>query len=66
MISGVAMTFIEALQRVPDYRYARGKRHPLWVILVVIVIGNLAGYWGNRPLADFAQRYGPDIARVAD
>jgi hypothetical protein len=44
------MDLIEAFQEVPDYRSARGKRHPLWVILVVIVMGNLAGYRGNRPL----------------
>jgi hypothetical protein len=58
------MNLIEALQTVPDYRSARGKRHPLWVILVVIVMGNLAGYRGNRPLAEFAQRYGTEIAQL--
>lgn len=34
------------------------------MILVVIVMGNLAGYRGNRPLVDFAKRYGPDIAQL--
>ena len=56
------MTLIEALQTIPDYRKARGKRHPLWIVLVVIVMGNLAGYWGNRPLEEFAKRYGKEIA----
>lgn len=27
-------------------------------------MGNLAGYRGNRLLAEFAQRYGAEIARV--
>jgi hypothetical protein len=58
------MNLIEALQTVPDYRQARGKRHPLWVILVFMVMGNLAGYQGNRPLEEFAQRYGSEIARL--
>lgn len=58
------MTLIEALQRIPDYRHARGKRHPLWIILVTIVMGNLAGYWGNRPLETFARRYGDEIAKL--
>lgn len=58
------MTLIAALQRVPDYRKARGKRHPLWVMLVTIVMGNLAGYQGNRPLAAFAKRYGQEIAEL--
>ncbi|MBD2232097.1 transposase family protein [Phormidium tenue] len=51
------MNLIEALQTVPDYRKARGKRHLLWIILVFIVMGKLAGYRGNRPLEEFAQRY---------
>ena len=58
------MNLIEALQTVPDYRQARGKRHPLWVILVFMVMGNLAGYQGNRPLEEFAQRYGSEVARL--
>lgn len=58
------MTLIEALQTVPDYRKARGKRHPLWIILVFIVMGNLAGYRGNRPLAEFAKRYGAEVAHL--
>lgn len=57
------MSLIEALQSIPDYRKARGKRHPLWILLVVIIMGNLAGYQGNRPLGEFAARYGPEIAR---
>lgn len=58
------MTLLEALQSVPDYRKTRGKRHRLWVMLVTIVMGNLAGYWGNRPLATFARRYGEQIAHL--
>jgi hypothetical protein len=44
------------LQTVPDYRKARGKRHPLWIILVFMVMGNLAGYRGNRPLEEKANQ----------
>lgn len=60
------MNLIEALQTVPDYRKARGKRHPLWIILVFIVMGHLAGYRGNRPLEEFAKRYGTEVARLLD
>jgi len=58
------MTLIEALQCIPDHRGERGKRHPLWVILVFIVMGNLAGYQGNRPLQEFSRRYGSHIVRL--
>lgn len=60
------MNLIEALQTVPDYRKARGQRHPLWIILVFIVMGNLAGYHGNRPLEEFAKRYGAEVARLLE
>ncbi|NJM84836.1 MAG: ISAs1 family transposase [Leptolyngbyaceae cyanobacterium RM2_2_21] len=56
------MNLIETLQTVLDYRQARGKRHPLWIILVCMVMGNLAGYQGNRPLEEFAKRYGSEVA----
>lgn len=58
------MNLIEVLKQVPDHRHARGKRHPLWVLLVMMVMGNLAGYHGNRPLERFAQRYGWQIGQL--
>lgn len=58
------MTLIEALQGIPDHRRDRGKRHPLWVILLFIVMGNLAGYQGNRPLQEFSRRYGSHIVNL--
>jgi hypothetical protein len=57
-------SLLTALQSIPDHRSARGKRYPLWVLLVFIVMGNLAGYRGNRPLAEFAQRYGRELTRL--
>ena len=32
----------------------------------MIVMGNLAGYRGNRPLEEFAKRYGADVARLLE
>jgi len=58
------MTLIEALQTVPDHRHERGKRHSLWVLLVFVVMGNLAGYQGNRPLQEFSRRYGHHIVQL--
>lgn len=58
------MTLIEALRCVPDHRHPCGRRHPLWIVLIFIVMVNLGGYWGNRPLEGYACRYGPEIAQL--
>jgi hypothetical protein len=50
-------SLIEAFQQIPEYRKARGKRHPLWVLLLLVVMGMLAGYDGYRPLQAFAQEH---------
>ena len=55
------MSLIERLQQLPDCRKARGQRHPQWLILLLVILAGIAGYWGNRPVAEFAQRHGQAI-----
>lgn len=55
------MTLIEHLQQLPDFRKARGQRHPQWLLLLLLLLGAMSGYWGYRPLAEFTQRYGSAI-----
>jgi hypothetical protein len=45
---------------------ARGQRHPLWLILLLIILGAMMGYWGDRPLVEFVEVYGQDICRKLD
>ena len=47
--------FIEAIKQIPDYRKSKGKRHQLWVVLMLILLGTMSGYRGYRPLADFSR-----------
>ena len=47
------MNLIEQLQQVPDYRHIRGGRQELWLVLLLILLGAMTGYWGYRPLEDF-------------
>jgi type VI protein secretion system component VasF len=51
-----AMNLIEAIKAVPDYRQKRGIRHPLWLILIIILFGSCTGYWGYKPLVDFTKK----------
>jgi type VI protein secretion system component VasF len=44
------LDLIEHLKQVPDYRSIEGKRHELWVLLMLVLLGTLCGYRGYRSL----------------
>jgi predicted transposase YbfD/YdcC len=58
------MSLLLILQTIPDFRGARGQRYPLSLVLLIIIIGALCGYWGYRPLADFGARYATQLRSV--
>lgn len=53
----MCITLIEALQQVQDFRAKRGQRYPLWVILLLGVLGTLNGATSYQALEEFAQRH---------
>ena len=57
------MSLVELLQTVPEFRHLRGKRHQLWLILLLMIVGAMCGYWGYRPLAEFSQLYGSQVCQ---
>lgn len=46
------MSLIEHLQQISEFRAARGQRHQLWFILLLLILGAMMGYWDYRPLAE--------------
>lgn len=56
------MTLIEALQTIPDHRRGAGQRYPLWVFLLLIILGTMSGYRGFRGLARFMHRHQGHLA----
>ena len=40
------LSLIEKLKQVKDFWKDQGKRHPLWIVLVVIILGTMLGYSG--------------------
>jgi DDE_Tnp_1-associated len=56
------MNLIEHLQQVPDFRTQ--PRYPLWVILVLIIMGTMSGCTGYRALEDFVKRHRKDLLEL--
>lgn len=50
-------TLIDYLQQIPDFRSPKGRRHPLWFVLLVIIMGMMSGYYGYRGLGRFVERH---------
>lgn len=53
----MSSSLIEALQQVEDFRAKRGQRYPLWVILLLVVLGTVNGCTSYSALEEFAQRH---------
>ncbi|MGD1698400.1 ISAs1 family transposase [Dapis sp. BLCC M229] len=50
-------TLIDYLKEIPDFRDPKGCRHPLWLVLLIMIMGIISGYWGYRQLGRFTQRH---------
>jgi hypothetical protein len=48
---------IEQLRLVEDFRTKDGRRHPLWLILLFVIMGTMSGYTGYRAWEDFVKRH---------
>ncbi|MBG1268028.1 transposase family protein [Nostoc sp. WHI] len=50
-------SLIEQLRLVEDFRTKDGRRHPLWLVLVFVIMGTMNGYVGYRAWGDFVKRH---------
>ena len=46
---------IEKLKLVKDYRKNTGKRHELWLVLLLVILAMMAGYSAYRAIGDFVK-----------
>ncbi|NJL20562.1 MAG: transposase family protein [Leptolyngbyaceae cyanobacterium SM1_3_5] len=60
------LNLIEHLQQIPDYRKGKGRRHSLWLVLMLVLLGSLCGYRGYRPLADFSQLHWSSLCELLE
>lgn len=49
-------SLIEKLKKVKDFRKDQGKRYPMWLVLLVVILATMSGYLNYREIEDFAQR----------
>lgn len=49
------MSLIAHLKQIPDFRTQ--PRYPLWVILLLVIMGTMSGCQGYRALEDFVERH---------
>ena len=54
-------SLIDYLKQIPDHREPHGLRHPLWLVLLIIIMGMMSGYWGYRQLGRFVERHATRI-----
>ena len=48
---------ITSLQEIRDFRASRGRRYPLWLILLLVVMGTISGCRSYYALEDFGARH---------
>lgn len=57
-----ALSLIEALKQVPDFRTQ--PRYPLWVILLLVILGTMNGAIGYRALEAFVIRHQAELLEL--
>jgi hypothetical protein len=50
-------SLIEQLRLLEDFRTLDGRRHPLWLVLLFVIMGTMSGYIGYRAWGDFVKRH---------
>jgi DDE_Tnp_1-associated len=52
-----ATYLIDRLSQIPDFRIPKGRRHPLWFVLLLTIMGTMSGYYGYRAIGEFVKRH---------
>lgn len=50
-------SLIQSLQEIEDFRTSQGRRYPLWLILLLVVMGTISGCRSYYALEDFGVRH---------
>ena len=53
---------VKILAEIPDPRHEQGKRYPLKVMLMLVVVGVMCGYQSLKAIAEWRPNYGEEYA----
>ena len=56
----------EALEKVPDYRKAKGQRYPLIALIVMMIYAALCGKYESVDIEDYCESHKDDFAKMFD
>ncbi len=62
----MSASLIGELKKVRDFRTRQGRRHPLWLVLLLIIMGTMSGCQGYRGLGDFVKRHKQSLIEVLE
>jgi DDE_Tnp_1-associated len=65
LVLGFAMSLLEHLKQIPDYRTHR-VAYPLWVILLLVILATMSGCIGYRAMEDFALRHQTELLKLLE
>lgn len=62
----MTVSLITQLKKVRDFRTKQGQRHPLWLVLVLVIMGTMSGCIGYRGLGDFVKRHQQSLIEILE
>jgi hypothetical protein len=57
-------SLIDYLKEIPDERDPHGRRHPLCLILLIIIMAIISGDWGYRGMGRFVERHRRELIEI--
>jgi DDE_Tnp_1-associated len=60
----MSTNLIEKLRQIEDFRTLDGRRHPLWLVLLFVIMGTMSGYVGYRGWGDFVKRHRRELIEM--